>query len=139
MIDAEEAEARARVDTELEEARARAADQARREAAAAERARHEAEELERIQLEMERRQNARPSSRAATSEPNVESPQKKEPLLPARRETKTVAPLQSRLTYKAILREEARRIAALEKQEARERKALAKAAARRRGERQLPY
>jgi hypothetical protein len=139
MIDAEEAEAKARVDAELEEVRACAEERARLEAAATERARREAEELDRIQLEMERRRNAGPSVRAAASEPNVESPPQKEQLPPARREPKTVAPLQSARTYKEIVREEARRMAALEKKEARERKALAKAAARRRGERQLPY
>lgn len=135
MVDAETAEAKARVEAEMQETRARAEEQARREAAAAEEMRRDAAELERMRLEIERRRASKlqdfpvfplEHEQAFSDEEHPD----------ARQEART---------RKAIVREEkraateaARRMASLEKKEARERRALAKAAARRRAERQLP-
>jgi hypothetical protein len=152
MIDAEEAEARARAGAEEDavRARAQAKERAAREAAAAEeRARQEAAERALMRLDVARLRAEKARATAVLAEPRDDT-LSKEMLARAsakakglteestngksRLHPKKEAPNGEELAEadKRAARQAARLIAALEKKEARERRALAKAAARRR-------
>jgi hypothetical protein len=152
MIDAEEAEARARAAAEADEAHARAEALA---AAARQRAWREAAEQARIHTrETEQRRAETLFARAAKTKPEAAPSAALETFQPPPITVKNLAPRAleeaARTNGRPNLKEEfrarkavakadkqaskqaAQRIASLEKKEARERKALAKAAARRR-------